>query len=258
MLLRHLANAILRPTKPERPARPLKALLAAPILFDVGGLVVQARDLVRTRQIRNSYTVEDDYHRKVHDYNAGVTQAKRIHTTRRAEEFYQILEMPPRDTSAEKLLIVGPRNMMEFWIAWLHGFAWRNISAIDLYSTNPKIVEMNMEEMTFPRESFDAVSMSATLAYAADTSKVLRGVFDVLNPGGRFAFGQTYAPDGTDWPGNLIDGATMKEMLDEVGFEIYFYRAYPKINSKGRPQTSHRFGVRKPDPEAFTHDRLSL
>lgn len=258
MLLLRLANAVKNPQRPAKPARPLRALLRLPVLFDVASFMLQARDLYRKRDITKSSVVKDDYHQHVHDYNAGVTVAKQIHTTRRAEEYYQILELPPRDASDEKLLIIGPRNVMELFIAWLHGFSWKNISAIDLYSTNPKIIEMNMEDMTFPPESFDAVAMSATLAYAADTRKVLQGVYDVLRPGGRFAFGQTFDPEGVEWGGSHHDGAATKAMLDEIGFETYFYRGLSKVNSKGREQTSHRFGVMKPDPDAFRHDELRL
>lgn len=258
MLIRRLANAIKNPQRPNRPARPFRALLRLPIFFDVASFMLQARDLYRGRDISSSTVIKDDYHQHVHDYNAGVTAAKQIHRTRRAEEYYQILEMPPRDVSTEKLLIIGPRNVMELFIAWLHGFSWKQIGAIDLYSTNPKIIEMNMEGMTFPPNSFDAVAMSATLAYAADTRKVLQGVFDVLRPGGRFAFGQTFAPDGVEWGGSHHTGEATKAMLDEIGFETYFYRGVSKINSKGCEQTSHRFGVVKPDSEAFCHDALRL
>jgi SAM-dependent methyltransferase len=257
-MLRKYARAVLHPQKPERPAHALRALLRTPVLYDLVSCTLQARDLLRKTDIKTNRLDEDDYHRKVHDYNAGVTASKQIHSTRRAEEYYQILQLPPRDMRSEKLLVVGPRNIAELYIAWLHGFAWKNIDAIDLYSTNPKIVEMNMEAMTFPPASFDAVAMSATLSYAADTRKVLQGVYDVLKPGGRFAFGQTYAPDGTDWPGNLIDGAGVKAMLDEIGFEIYAYRAFPKVNSKGKAQTSHRLGVVKPSADAFEHDKVVL
>ncbi len=229
-----------------------------PVFFDVTAYLIQARDLLRPTRISEYSVADDDHHRKVHDYNAGVTEAKRIHRTRRTEPYYQILNLPPRDLADEKLLIVGPRNVLELYLAWLHGFQWSNITGIDLYSTNPKIVEMNMEAMTFPDASFDAMSMSATLAYADDTKQALREAFRVLRPGGVFAFGQTYVSETTEWPGNRFSGDDLKAMLDDIGFRVYYYQPRPKINSLGQPQTSHVFGVVKPDPNGLVHDIVTM
>ncbi len=228
-----------------------------PVFFDVTAYLIQARDLLRPASI-SAYTVaEGDHHRKVHDYNAGVTEAKRIHRTRRTEEYYQVLNLPARDLSGEKVLSIGPRNVLELYVAWLYGFSWSNITGIDLYSTNPKITEMNMEAMTFQNELFDAVAMSSTLAYAEDIQAALSEVYRVLKPGGRFAFGQTHVPDQTEWPGNRFDGQDVKGMLDDIGFRVFFYEPHTKINSLGQLQTSHMFGVVKPTESQGQSDLLS-
>ena len=238
-------------------ARPLRALLRAPIFFDVSAFFIQARDLLRPNRAGDHYTADDPHHRKVHDYNAGVTEAKRIHRTRRTEEYYQVLNLPARDLSHEKVLSIGPRNVLELYVAWLYGFSWSNITGVDLYSTNPKIVEMNMEKMTFEDDLFDAAAMSSTLAYAEDTKAALSEVYRVLKPGGRFVFGQTHVPDQLEWPGNRFDGDDIKAMLDDIGFRVFFYEPHPKINSLGQPQTSHMFGVVKPTGEEAGQEVVS-
>ena len=257
-LIRAFARALLRPARPQRPVRLLRALARTPGIFDVASMALQLRDARRVERITDDHAVKDDHHVVVQDYNASITQKHAIHATRRAEEYYQILDLPPRDVADERLLIVGPRNIMEFYIAWTYGFSWKHMTGIDLYSTNPKILVMNMEAMTFPDESFDAIAMSATLAYAQDVETTLREMWRVLKPGGHFAFGQTYTPGSDLWPGNKISGAQTKAMLDAIGFEVYHYHPASKTNSLGLQQTSHRFGVRKPDPAKPHFDRAPV
>ena len=257
-LITQFARAVLRPAPTIAPVRPLRQLLRTRVIFDIVSFVLQARDLRRTRKVERNYIVEDDYHRDVHDYNAAVTSGKGITTTRRAEDMYHILTQPPRDVANEELLIVGPRNILELYLAWLHGFSWRNIRGIDLYSTNPKIQPMNMEDMSFEDGTFDAISMAATLAYADDTFKALSEANRVLRPGGRFVFAVTYDPADERWRGSRITGAEIREMLGRLGLEIYFYSSRDKINVAGDQQTSHRFAVRKPDPEIVPLDPLAL
>ena len=163
--LRHPATAGVVPRLGRR-------VLLEPRIFDLVSCLMQLRDVRAVAKIREDLP-RDTFYAKVADYNMGVTERKVITTTRRAEIYYQTLALPPRDTSVETLLIVGPRNVHELLIAWLYGYRWRNIHAIDLYSTNPKIHVMNMEEMTFPDDTFDAVVMSNTLAYSRDTFRCL-------------------------------------------------------------------------------------
>jgi SAM-dependent methyltransferase len=258
-LVRHLYVAVVQPAPRARPAGFLRRIVGLPVIFDLTALAMQTRDLARLGRIRDSYPAADDeHHRRAHDYNAGVSQQKRITTTRRAEDIYEILALPPRPLNRERLLIVGPRNIHEFLIAWVHGFNWDLMQGIDLYSTNPKIRTMNMEGMDFPDQSFDAIGMSATISYAKDTARCLREMARVLKPGGRFAFGMPYHPQRTDWHGDRISASEMRRLLHEVGFEIYYHHAWDKTSKLGQPQTSHRFGAVKRDPSNRLLDPLVL
>ena len=240
--------------------QPIRALLRIPRAFDVASWALQTRDLRRLAQIRDAYLAADDpYHRSVQDYNASVTLKRPIQSTRQAEIHYEMLAFPPRDVSDEKLLIVGPRSVHELLVAWLHGFSWRNISGIDLYSTNPKITPMNMEAMTFADESFDAVAMASTLAYAKDTFAALKEVERVLRPGGRFAFGATFDPGGADkWPESSRTGNEVHSMLRRLGLSVYIHHSVDKTNSRGRRQTTHGFACRKLDPRSTPFDPFVL
>lgn len=257
-LPRYLFNAVFRPAKTQRPAKLIRSILCWPILFDLVSFALQLRDFGRLRGIRDSYGADDSHHRKVQDYNAGVSQGKVITTTRRAEIIYQAIALPSRDTSAERLLIIGPRNVQELFIAWLYGFIWENMEAIDLYSTNPKIQVMNMEAMSFSANQFDAVTMSATLAYAEDTEAVLSEVARVLKPGGRFAFNAVYDPGSLEWPANHIHGATIVDILGKLGLHVYYCDTFDKTNSRGRRQSSHCIAVQKEVPGDAPLDPLRV
>jgi SAM-dependent methyltransferase len=172
--------------------------------------------------------------------------AKTVITTRRAEELFAALSLPPRDLTGDRLLLIGPRTVQEFYLAWLYGFSWDKIEGIDLYKTHPKIHVMNMEAMTFAEASFDSILMSATLAYAKDVRTCLSECARVLRPGGYLVFGQTFCP-GSEYHGNKISGDETRRILLQLNLEPFYYRQAEKINSLGMQQTSHLFGVRKPD-----------
>ena len=255
MALRKLLTALRHPATASLAPRLGRRHLLEPRIFDLVSCLMQLRDLRALARIRDSRP-PDTFYAKVADYNAGVTERKVITTTRRAEIYYQILSLPPRDPRVETLLIVGPRNVHELLIAWLYGYRWKNIQAIDLYSTNPKIRVMNMEAMTFLDDSFDAVVMSNTLAYARDTFQCLSEVARVLKPGGRFVFGATYFPQSVDWPGNRVSGNDIRQMLRKLSLAIVFYSAFDKVNSLGGLQTAHVFSTQKLDPRSPGFDRV--
>ena len=253
--LRALFTALRHPEKAVGGPGLARRLLLEPRIFDFVSWLMQLRDLRTLARIRDAVP-RDAFYEKVVDYNAGVTQQKVITRTRRAEIYYQILSLPPRDPSAETLLIVGPRNVHELLIAWLYGYRWKNIHAIDLYSTSPKIHVMNMEAMTFSDDTFDAVVMSNTLAYSRDTFRCLSEVARVLKPSGRFVFGATYFPQSKDWPGNLVSGNDVRQMLKKLSLSIVFYSAFDKVNTLGGLQTAHIFGTQKSDPNNPGFDRI--
>lgn len=257
-ILGHAVRAVTSPAKREAPVMPLRAVLRAPVIFDLLSFAMQVRDLARVSKIRESYAVDSAHHRDVQDYNAGVTQGKLMTTSRRVERYYELLAQPRRDLSKDRLLIVGPRNVHELLTAWTYGYSWDAIQAIDLYSTNPKILVMNMEKMTFPDAQFDAVAMANTLSYADSTRAALAEVARILRPNGRFSFSATFDPEGTRWKEDKVGAGAIVAMLHELGFEICVHFGVDKINSLGRRQTSHDIVARKLPPDEVRLDPFRL
>jgi SAM-dependent methyltransferase len=249
----HAFNAVFRPAVAPRPARGfLRALVAQPRVFDLVSLAIQVRWLGGVRAVETQSREEDKHLAAVHAYNAGVTTNKIFTSTRRAEPVYAIAGMPMRMLADDKLLIVGPRNVQEFLIAWIHGFSWPNIDAIDLYSTHPKIQVMDMHRIAFPDASYDVVTMVNTLGYASDIPQVLAHVFRILKPGGRFCFTHAYAPENPLFEGDLTTGQAIMDACSALGFRLYFHHSHQRMNSRHRMQTSHFIGFEKPpsDPRA--------
>ena len=205
---------VVRHTEPALPQIPLlRRILLTRGLYDLSSALVQ---LYWIRYVRNASVIlkpDDPYKKNVQEYNASVTINKLITTTRRAEELFQALRLPPRDLAKERLLLIGPRHVQEFYTAYLYGFSWQAIEGVDLYRTYPRIHVMDMEAMTFPDESFDSILMANTLSYAKSVRTCLGECARVLKKNGHFVFGSTYCPDGKEWVGNQVNGDEVKQNI---------------------------------------------
>lgn len=245
-VLRYLVRAVRNPAAPLKTVPLLRRLLLLPVLYDVSSTVMQLHSRRHLESTSKTAIDDDSYYQRVQTYNASVTSARTVMTSRRAEELFAALCVPPRDLTKERLLLIGPRTVQELYLAWLYGFSWDGIEGIDLYQTHPKIHVMNMEEMTFPDASFDSILMSATLAYAKNVGSCLAECARVLRPGGHLVFGQTFCP-GSEFMGNQTTGDETRRILLRLNLEPFYYRQAEKVNRLGLPQTYHLFGVRKPD-----------
>jgi len=164
-----------------------------------------------------AYTIRRSTYRPVHGAN------------RRTEIYYKLMSLPPRDLSSAKLLVVGGKDVAEMFMAWLYGFSWKNIQGIDLFSLHPKISVMDMENMTYENEIFDAVTMCHTYGYQLDKVKCLVEIVRVLKQGGYFTFNHQFNPFSNSPPERNcnVAGAEMEVILKQVGFRIITHIALP-------------------------------
>ena len=110
----------------------------------------------------------------------------------RVERWLRVCAASNKSFRDSRLLIIGPRNEAELILAWLHGFRWDNIFAIDLFSVSPKIAVMNAERMDFPDDSFDIVVACAVLPYIPNASDALREMARICRPGGILLLRNSY------------------------------------------------------------------
>jgi hypothetical protein len=241
--IRVVAQSLRRPQSVPGDRGWLRTLAARPVVFDLVSTAMQLRDLSRLKTIEDRPQYSDSHYDCAHQYNAGVTSAKIITRTRRAERLIPLLGFPPRDLARESFLSIGPRNVHEMLQAWLVGFRWKNISAIDLYSSNRKIQIMNMEEMSFADGTFDCLFSYATLSYAKDVLNCVGEFMRVLKVGGRAAFAHSHVIGATDFHGNAVTGEDVAEAIVARGGEIYYHNVHEKTISTGLPSRIHEFAV---------------
>ncbi len=252
-----LFYSIFKPDKTCGKINPLRDILKFPILFDVTTFLLQLRYLKRVKKIERISNVSD-YLNDVIDYNYSITLKKLITRDRRAEIYYQQIRLITKDLSNKKLLIIGPRNVHEIYLAWLYGFKWKNIKAIDLYSTHPNIEIMDMNNLTFPENTFDCVVMANTLPYSENTERTIMQVSSVLKPSGIFSFGGNFALGSDRWRGNKIDGKTVYKFLKKAGMRIFVHNPIERNSSHGVRQTINNFGAQKIDKDVIRHDEFLL
>lgn len=244
-MIRYLIRALLKPTKKPENITIFRQMVRMPIIFDVISLFLQSKNFKRLQNIKETKELSQ-HHKTVFDYNLGVSKSKVFTTTRRAEKYYSLSVQPIGNVTNKRLLIVGPRNIQEFLIAWTYGYSWGNIDGIDLYSTHPKIKIMNMENTDIASGSYDTIVMASTLSYSLDTQSTFNEMARILKPGGNFIFGSTYDPGSPDYPGDWVTGNEIIGFIKNSGLKIYFSDSFYKVNAKNRKQASHTFCVKKP------------
>ena len=249
--------SIFRPEKRIGGCNTLKEILKLPVIFDLSSFLIQLRYLKKIINI-NRLENKSKYIEDVINYNYSVTSSKLITRNRRAEIYYKMSSIILQNLNNKKLLIVGPRNVQELYMAWIYGFSWKNIRGVDLYSGHKKIKVMDMHNLDFKNETFDCVVMSNTLAYADDTEKVISEVSRVLKPNGVFSFGATYDPGDKRWVGSLVNGETIYKLLKKDGMKIIFHLPVEKVNSLKRNQTAHHFCAQKIDLKTKLTDNFYL
>ena len=181
-----------------------------------------------------------------------------ITRSRRAEIYYKISSLIIPDLANKKLLIIGPRNVQELYMAWIYGFSWKNIQGIDLYSSHKKIKVMDMHNLEYDDKTFDCVVMANTLAYAQNTEQVINEVCRVLKPSGIFSFGATYNPGAERFADAIRDGETIYKILKKDRMNIIFHLPEEKINSANRNQTMHHISAQKINQNIKFTDSFNL
>jgi SAM-dependent methyltransferase len=140
----------------------------------------------------------------------------------RTERLMSIVEaIQGLDRGRARILVVGPRNEAELLLLRTHGFAGRNIEAIDLFTYCPTIKLMDMHDLGYPDNSFDAVYSSFVITYSDDIPKALAETVRVAKDRAVIIFGfQHLAPDATNKLGvNRLQGGT-QELLGLFGNSV--------------------------------------
>lgn len=241
-ILSFLKKAITNPEKSRSDTQIFSKILMKPVIFDLYSLFLQAFDLKAIYDIKLPKKNKNSNKTIAIRHNLLEIQDKVITTTRRVETAYQIATTPWKNNKNSKLLIIGCRNIVELRQATFFGFRWKNIDGLDLFSTNKKIIESNMEDMkNINSGSYDFVTMVNTLSYSDKPQKVLNEIYRVLKPHGKlifnFSFNLKAKRTYSKYTGEkFVDYTKFREkdmnyLINKTGFEVYFRHYYEKTSS---------------------------
>ena len=96
------------------------------------------------------------------------------------------------DIEQSRTLIIGGRTEEEIFM--FRGYGFHDVTAVDLISYSPLVVEADMHELPFADGSFDFIFCAYTLVYSKEPSRAAREFVRVLRDGGTIAVAVEYSP----------------------------------------------------------------
>ena len=103
-----------------------------------------------------------------------------------------LASMCVEDIEQSRTLIIGGRTEEEIFM--LRGYGFRDVTAVDLISYSPLVVEGDMHDLPFEDASFDFIFCAYTLVYSKEPSKAAHEFVRVLRDGGTVAIAVEYSP----------------------------------------------------------------
>jgi SAM-dependent methyltransferase len=147
----------------------------------------QARLMLRTVGRRWLHRRSHDSQDVTVDHNL---KSLRSFTTR--NEKLLLASMCVEDIEQSRTLIIGGRTEEEIFM--FRGYGFRDVTAVDLISYSPLVVEADMHDLPFADDSFDFIFCAYTLVYSKEPSKAAREFVRVLRDGGTVAVAVEYSP----------------------------------------------------------------
>jgi SAM-dependent methyltransferase len=103
-----------------------------------------------------------------------------------------LASMCVEDLEQARTLIIGGRTEEEIFM--FRGYGFRDVTAVDLISYSPLVVEGDMHDLPFEDGSFDFIFCAYTLVYSKKPSQAAREFIRVLSNGGTIAIAVEYSP----------------------------------------------------------------
>jgi SAM-dependent methyltransferase len=209
----------------------LRYLLNNAILFKLVGRYFSWKYKHTLSRHKTNLDLDSSNLKEIYDYTVtqNISQPAKG-TNRRSEIYYKLLTLPPAIPKNNKLLIIGGKNVTEIFIAWLYGFQWNKIFAIDLFSLHPKIEMMNMEEMSYPDETFDCISMANVYGYNDHPIPAFREIARVMKKGATFSFNSVFHPEGKTQT-YRTSSDELKEIYNKLNLKVLYH--YQTIKDDG-------------------------
>jgi SAM-dependent methyltransferase len=143
-------------------------------------------------------------------------------------------------------LVVGPRNEAELMLLSNYGFNSAKLTAIDLFSYSTAIKLMDMHELGFADDTFDALYSAFVITYSDDIPKVIAETIRVAKNGALiiFAFEHLAIGAGNRFGKNNL-GNGPDELLELFGSSAGHVYWREDFESEGRFTSSVVFRLSK-------------
>lgn len=117
-----------------------------------------------------------------------------------------------------KVLCVGPRTEVEFFMLLSEGFGPQNLTGLDLMSYSDFVDVGDMHHMPYGDNNFDIVFLGWVLTYSTDMQQVANECIRVAKPGGYVAIGVEAEPLPSDEKlyGHSLGDAPQIQTTDEI------------------------------------------
>jgi SAM-dependent methyltransferase len=153
------------------------------------------------------------------------------------------------DLSALRTLVVGPRNEAELLLLSSYGFDPAKLTAIDLFSYTPVVRLMDMHELKYADNSFDAVYSAFVITYSDDIPKAVAETIRVARDNALIVFVFEHLAEGA---GNRFDknnlGNGPGDLLSQFGPHTGHVYWQEDSESQGRFTSSVVFRLSKGRP----------
>lgn len=103
-----------------------------------------------------------------------------------------LASMCVEDIEQSRTLIIGGRTEEEIFM--FRGYGFRDVTAVDLISYSPLVIEADMHDLPFADDSFDFIFCAYTLVYSKRPSAAAKEFVRVLRNGGTVAVAVEYCP----------------------------------------------------------------
>ena len=169
------------------PRSPVRTTLVQFVLRHPLGLAVRfyerrLRYAITGTRLKYHDSMSRDHLGRVARHNLG--SLWRINRARTERLMHVLPSVGGLDRATASVLVIGPRNEAELLLLASYGFPLRNMRAIDLFSTSPKISLMDMHDLEFGDDQFDLVYASFVFAYSDDLERACAEVARVVRGGG--------------------------------------------------------------------------
>lgn len=116
---------------------------------------------------------------------------------------------------AKRVLSIGPRSLFEVFSLCGIGFRPENISALDLFASDPFVDLGDMHAMPYGDSTFDLVTAGFVLAYSRTPEAAVAEILRVIKPGGFVVVGCEHSVLSRDESRQRISGQQTALNTDE-------------------------------------------